>query len=182
MCITRIIIALLCVLPVLGCERSRRQVVTARVNALVVDSDTNLEPAVIGLLREAESQDSFTRTKAINGIGRIAEKHGLGNCHAKVVESLGSFLDCEDAYVRRESALALLRVEYNLELAVSPLINAVSRRNPVDAAWFAAEALGKLGSDGRIAIPVLREAANSDDEHLAAIAANSLEKLENAVP
>lgn len=179
-----VVVAFLCVLAVPGCERSRRQEITARVNALVVDADTNanLESTVIRLLREAKSEDSFTKMKAINGIGRVAEKHGLGDSHAKVVESLGIYLECDDNYVRRESALALLRVEDNLQLAISPLMEAVKRREPVDSAWFAAEALGKLGSDGHIAIPVLREAANGEDDNLAAIAAESLEKLENALP
>ena len=176
-----VIVAFFCVLAVPGCERSRRQKINAKVNTLVLDADANLESAIIALLREARSEDSFTKMKAINGIGRVAEKHGLGDSHAKVVESLGIYLECDDNYVRRESALALVRVGDNLQLAVSPLMEAVRRREPVDSAWFAAEALGKLGSDGRIAIPVLREAANGEDDHLAAIAAESLEKLENVL-
>lgn len=184
MCKRLVIVAIICILPVPGCERSRRQEITARVNALVVDADTNvnLESALTALLHEAASGDSFTKMKAVNGIGRIAEKHGLGEIHAKVVESLGIYLECDDSYVRRESALALLRVEDDLQMAISPLMEAVRRREPVDSAWFAAEALGNLGSDGRIAIPVLREAANGEDDHLAAIAAKSLEKLENTLP
>ena len=176
-----VIVAFVCVFAISGCERSRRQEITANVNTLILDADANLESAVIGLLREAKSDDSFTKMKAINGIGRVAEKHGLGDRHAKVVEALGIYLECDDNYVRRESALALTRVGGNLQLAVLPLMEAVRRREPVDSAWFAAEALGKLGTDGRIAIPVLREAANGEDDHLAAIAAESLAKLENAL-
>ena len=41
-------------------------------------------------------------------------------------------------------------------------MEAVRRREPVKSAWFAAEALGKLGSNRRMAIAVLREAAKGE--------------------
>jgi hypothetical protein len=78
--------------------------------------------------------------------------------------------------VEREAALALGEVAIGRADAVGPLIEKL-RDVEDDAAWFSAEALGKIGVPSSPAISALEKASRSPNDIMADNAARALKDL-----
>lgn len=84
-------------------------------------------------------------------------------------------LDDPDAVVRQEAALAARALGPWAQPAVADLTRLINKYPRHSAAWFAAEALGKIGPGAREAIPALEEAAKQP--YVGEYAATALAKI-----
>lgn len=125
-----------------------------------------LEPAdegALGILKQSlQDNDPYVRTMAVVAMG------SLGNFQAtalgpKLVPLLVEKVKDDDGSVRREAVLALGHYKSFAHIAATNLTEVLSKFPGHDVAWFAADLLGELGTNGAVAIPFLIEAIARDD-------------------
>src|SRR5690606_19589378 len=110
---------------------------------------------------------SFAKTYACGELMR------LGSLARPAVPALIRALDSGDNTVEREVARALGEIAVDMAEPVEPLRKRV-REFKNDAAWFACEALGKIGRPALVAIPDLEEAAKSPVDSMSRKARHAL--------
>jgi HEAT repeat protein len=143
-----------------GCFRSKvNKIEDARIALAENPSDRN---GLSVLKQSLEEHDPYLRAQAVIALGSLGDQHGsiLGS---EVVPLLvGKIKDGEGA-VRRNAILALSHYKTLAHLGITNLIEVLSRFPGHDSAWFAADLLGELGTNGVTAIPSLVEALSNRD-------------------
>jgi HEAT repeat protein len=155
--------------------RWSRVAVSNRVHELVkrVESGDEAERALDELVQILKTGNSFQRTTAAVGLGEC------GPMAASKIPELVAALDSQDHFVSREAARALCDIGINLEQAIPSLRKALKNIYWIDVACYSAEALGKAGKAGVVAIPDLEiAAAQTEDAELARIARESIERIQ----
>jgi len=116
------------------------------------------------------SRWSFARVYA------CTELQALGPLAKLAIPDLIRALGCGNPFVEREAARALGTVSVGMDDAVEPLRRKLYAKGS-DAAIFAAEALGNIGSPAIRTIPDLEKAAKSSDPSIAYRSQKSLKRL-----
>jgi HEAT repeat protein len=112
----------------------------------------------------------------------------IGPAAQAVIPDLDRLLQTKEDELRETAAVALWRIERKTRQAISVLIPLVkgerppggtSEEVPLWARIAAAEALGRMGAEAKVAIPVLREAFQSPNGHFRVAAAAAFWSLED---
>lgn len=94
------------------------------------------------------------RARAVVAFGNLGDSHA-GALGPEIVPLLVRKLKDDGGSVRRNAVLALSHYKTYAPLAVTNLIEIISKFPSHDSAWFAADLLGDLGTNGVIAVPAL---------------------------
>jgi HEAT repeat protein len=167
-------------------ELKRREGEIEKLRALVgkVRQNPSDSAALLELASYADRENYWDRTQMFAQVRSLARTFLVTPEAQMVFETtlLPAFkkgLGDSDPYVRREAALAA-REFGPLAVGVIPELIKVMREHPSeDASWFAAEALGNMGSQAREAIPALQVAAKEGSASLQDEARNAIQKIEN---
>ena len=114
-----------------------------------IETGNDVDSAYDALRVELESGSDFGRMYAATVFG------DLGPEASRAVPWLTQSLNDRDPVVRRESALALSNIGPASEPAMDELMKTIRRSNS-DAAWFAADAMGNIGSPAIPHLPGLK--------------------------
>ena len=112
------------------------------------------EDAVPALIQELESPDQDVRILATKSLGRI------GKDAYDAISLLIEGLQDSSSGVRWQSSLALRKIGEN---AVPALIEELQNPN-LEVCHSAARILGQIGSDAEIAVPILIQLVQNEDE------------------
>lgn len=163
-------------------ERARRtQVVDLLRNAeeriLVQDDQTAL--AVI--LQAAQSEDSFTQSKAMATLGYVASRDPYTARSAEVSTVIMDALYEQDRHILRQAAAAAGELDDDDPLLLARLLELVSKYPNRDIGWFAAISLGSLASvENKEVLSALNEASQSNYPKLRSAAMRALEEIQSS--
>jgi HEAT repeat protein len=136
-----------------------------------IEHDQNDISALNEIVEVLHGRWSFAQTYAC---GTLRE---LGPLARPALGDLIWALDCGNPFVEREAARALGDVSVGMPDAVPALMQKL-RDEDDDAAWFAAESLGKIGRPAKPALSALERASRSDNQQMADSAKRALKRLE----
>lgn len=140
-----------------GCFQHRLTQIESAANDLKKNpADQN---ALNTLVRFLDDNDAYLRAQAVIALGNLGDSHAsaLG---PKVVPLLVKGLKDNGGAVRRNAVLALSHYKSFAPLAVTNLIEIISKFPSHDSSWFAADLLGDIGTNAVIAVPALVVALN----------------------
>lgn len=138
----------------MGCRTGRQEILYIHSLGDRLEADPSDKQSLARLEGYLNHPDPIFRTQAVSAIGNVGRKHSeaLGDT---VVPLLIARLKDHDAAVRRYAVLALGRYGQKAERAVAGLVQVLSNYMGTDAAMFAADVLGDLGSAAFPAVPEL---------------------------
>jgi HEAT repeat protein len=151
-------------------EDSEAWVRNAAANALG-KFGSKAKEAVPGLLKSLEDQDHSVRENAVSALGRI------GFDDPEIVGLLVKMLGHEDARMRGNAAEALGNCALN-ENAVKELALVLQDQRH-EVRLRVANALGKVGSGAKAAVPALKQAAGDRFPSVRRAAENALKKIDS---
>jgi HEAT repeat protein len=122
-----------------------------------------------------ERSDAFMGDIRPYGIRTLAE---FGPRAVGIAPQLEKYLQMEDTRLAAAAALVKIRPEGNAKLAA--LVAGELKNESWYARDEAARILGDMGGNARECLPQLRDAARSEDQEFAKIAAESIKKIEEA--
>ena len=128
-------------------------------------------PALITALQDGRENVRASAAYALGEMGPIA---------AEAVDGLIGLLTDESEEVRRHATSALGMIKVPSSKTVPALIEVLEDREDTDLAFFAAQALTRIGPDAVEAIPALREALMSESAYVRGFAAEALSRIGTA--
>ena len=104
----------------------------------------------------------------------------MGPVAAEAVDGLIGLLVDESEEVRRHATSALGMIKVPVSKTVPALVQVLEDREDTDLAFFAAQALTRIGPDATAAVPALREALLSDSAYVRGFSAEALSRIGTA--
>ena len=131
-------------------------------------------PAVLTLMNVLKDERENVRASAAYALGE------MGSVAAEAVDGLIALLTDESEEVRRHATSALGMIKEPVSKTVPALVPVLADREDTDLAFFAAQALTRIGPDAVEAIPALREALVSDSAYVRGFSSEALSRIGTA--
>ena len=128
-------------------------------------------PALITALQDERENVRASAAYALGEMGPVA---------AEAVDGLIALLADESEEVRRHATSALGMIKVPSSKTVPALIEVLEDREDTDLAFFAAQALTRIGPDAVEAIPALREALMSESAYVRGFSSEALSRIGTA--
>ena len=128
-------------------------------------------PTLITALQDASEN---VRASAAYALGE------MGPAAAEAVDELVALLIDESEEVRRHATSALGMIKVPVSKTVPALVDVLEDREDTDLAFFAAQALTRIGPDATEAIPALREALMSESAYVRGFSSEALSRIGTA--
>ncbi len=130
--------------------------------------------AVPALITALEDERENVRASAAYALGE------MGPVAAEAVDGLIALLTDESEEVRRHATSALGMIKVPVSKTVPALVQILEDREDTDLAFFAAQALTRIGPDATEAVPVLREALMSESAYVRGFSSEALGRIGTA--
>ena len=130
--------------------------------------------AVPALITALEDERENVRASAAYALGE------MGLVAAEAVDGLIALLTDESEEVRRHATSALGMIKEPVSRTVPALVRVLEDREDTDLAFFAAQALTRIGPDAPEAIPALREALVSESAYVRGFSSEALSRIGTA--
>ena len=104
----------------------------------------------------------------------------MGPVAAEAVDGLIALLTDESEEVRRHATSALGMIKVPVSKTVPALVKVLEDREDTDLAFFAAQALTRIGPDATEAVPALREALMSESAYVRGFSSEALSRIGTA--
>ena len=130
--------------------------------------------AVPALVSALEDERENVRASAVYALGE------MGPVAAEAVDALITLLTDESDEVRRHAVSALGMIKVPTSKTVPALVEVLEDREDTDLAFFAAQALTRIGPDATEAIPALREALMSESAYVRGFSSEALSRIGTA--
>ena len=127
--------------------------------------------AVSALATALEDERENVRASAAYALGEI------GPVAAEAVDGLVALLTDESEEVRRHATSALGLIKVPVLKTVPALVKVLEDREDTDLAFFAAQALTRIGSDATEAVPALGEALMSESAYVRGFSSEALSRI-----
>ena len=131
-------------------------------------------PAVPALITVLEDERENIRASAAYALGE------MGLVAAEAVDGLIALLTDESEEVRRHATSALGMIKEPVSKTVPALVRVLEDREDTDLAFFAAQALTRIGPDAPEAIPALQEALVSESAYVRGFSSEALSRIGTA--
>ena len=131
-------------------------------------------PAVSELITVLQDERENVRASAAYALGE------MGPVAAESVDPLIALLRDESEEVRRHATSALGMIKVPVSKTVPALVEVLEDREDTDLAFFAAQALTRIGPDATAAIPALREALMSESAYVRGFSSEALGRIGTA--
>ncbi|MDE0424367.1 MAG: HEAT repeat domain-containing protein [Candidatus Poribacteria bacterium] len=128
-------------------------------------------PALIAALKDERENVRASTVYALGEMGPVA---------AEAVDGLIALLTDESEEVRRHATSALGMIKVPVSKTVPALVRVLADREDTDLAFFAAQALTRIGPDATEAVPALREALLSDSAYVRGFSSEALSRIGTA--
>ena len=128
-------------------------------------------PALIVALQDERENVRASAAYALGEMGPVA---------AEAVDGLIALLTDESEEVRRHATSALGMIKVPVSKTVPALIEVLEDREDTDLAFFAAQALTRIGPDATEAVPALREALMSESAYVRGFSSEALGRIGTA--
>ena len=128
-------------------------------------------PALIAALKDEREN---VRASTVYALGEMAP------VAAEAVDGLIALLTDESEEVRRHATSALGMIKVPVSKTVPALVRVLADREDTDLAFFAAQALTRIGPDATEAVPALREALLSDSAYVRGFSSEALSRIGTA--
>lgn len=170
----------------------RKPAVESLINALAAEKEAfDMEPilhicdaahglAAIGtvavpkLITALQDERENVRASAAYALGE------MGPVAAEAVDGLIALLTDASEEVKRHATSALGMIKVPVSKTVPALIEVLEDREDTDLAFFAAQALTRIGPDATEAVPALREALMSESAYVRGFSAEALSRIGTA--
>ncbi|MDE0465582.1 MAG: HEAT repeat domain-containing protein [Candidatus Poribacteria bacterium] len=130
--------------------------------------------AVPALITALEDERENVRASAVYVLGEI------GLVAAEAVDGLIALLTDESEEVRRHATSALGMIKEPVSKTVPALVRVLEDREDTDLAFFAAQALTRIGPDATEAVPALQEALVSESAYVRGFSSEALSRIGTA--
>ncbi|MDE0555424.1 MAG: HEAT repeat domain-containing protein [Candidatus Poribacteria bacterium] len=130
--------------------------------------------AVPALITALEDERENVRASAAYALGEA------GPVAAEAVDGLVGLLTDESEEVRRHATSALGMIKVPVSKTVPALVRVLADRDDTDLAFFAAQALTRIGPDATEAVPALREALLSESAYVRGFSSEALSRIGTA--
>ena len=131
-------------------------------------------PAVPALISALEDERESVRASAAYALGE------MGPVAAEAVDALVVLLTDESAEVRRHAISALGMIKVPTSKTVPVLVEVLRNPEDTDLAFFAAQALTRIGPDATGAVPALRDALMSKSAYVRGFSSEALSRIGTA--
>ena len=131
-------------------------------------------PAVAALITALEDERENVRASAAYAVGE------MGPVAAEAVDGLIALLTDESEEVQRHATSALGMIKVPVAKTVPALVRVLEDREDTDLAFFAAQALTRIGPDATEAVPALREALLSESAYVRGFSSEALSRIGTA--
>ena len=131
-------------------------------------------PAVSALISALEDERENVRASAAYALGE------MGPVAAEAVDALVALLTDESEEVRRHGTSALGMIKVPTLKTVPALVEVLENPEDTDLAFFAAQALTRIGPDATEAVPALREALMSESAYVRGFSSEALSRIGTA--
>ena len=128
-------------------------------------------PALISALKDERENVRASAAYALGEMGPVA---------AAAVDGLIALLTDASEEVRRHATSALGMIKVPVSKTVPALVRVLEDRDDTDLAFFAAQALTRIGPDATEAVPALREALLSDSAYVRGFSSEALSRIGTA--
>ena len=128
-------------------------------------------PAVSELITALQDARENVRASAAYALGE------MGPVAAEAVDALIGLLADESEEVQRHATSALGMIKVPVSKTVPALVAVLEDREDTDLAFFAAQALTRIGPDATEAIPALREALMSESAYVRGFSSEALGRI-----
>ena len=157
--------------------RRKKRLIWSRFSISVMlhtDSLRSVPRLVPALMNVLEDERENVRASAAYALGE------MGPVAAEAVDGLIALLTDESEEVRRHATSALGMIKEPVSKTVPALVRVLEDREDTDLAFFAAQALTRIGPDAVEAIPALREALVSDSAYVRGFSSEALSQIGTA--
>ncbi len=131
-------------------------------------------PAVSALVSALKDERENVRASAAYALGE------MGPIAAEAVDALITLLTDESEEVRRHTISALGMIKVPTSKTVPALVKVLEDREDTDLAFFAAQALTRIGPDATEAVPALGEALMSESAYVRGFSSEALSRIGTA--
>ena len=131
-------------------------------------------PAVPALMNRLEDERENVRASAAYALGE------MGPVAAEAVDALIALLTDESEEVRRHATSAVGMIKVPTSKTVPALVKILRNPEDTDLAFFAAQALTRIGPDATQAVPALRDALMSESAYVRGFSAEALSRIGTA--
>lgn len=128
-------------------------------------------PALVSALKDTRENVRASAAYALGEMGPVA---------AAAVDGLVGLLTDASEEVRRHATSALGMIKVPVSKTVPALVRVLEDRDDTDLAFFAAQALTRIGPDATEAVPALREALLSDSAYVRGFSSEALGRIGTA--
>ena len=128
-------------------------------------------PALVSALKDTRENVRASAAYALGEIGPVA---------GAAVDGLIALLTDASEEVRRHATSALGMIKVPVSKTIPALIRVLEDREDTDLAFFAAQALTRIGPDATEAVPALREALLSDSAYVRGFSSEALSRIGTA--
>ncbi len=125
-------------------------------------------PALITALKDERENVRASAAYALGEMGTVA---------AEAVDGLVALLTDESEEVRRHATSALGMIKVPVSKTVPALVRVLEDREDTDLAFFAAQALTRIGPDATEAVPALRDALLSESAYVRGFSSEALSRI-----
>ena len=126
---------------------------------------------VSALITALQDERENVRASAAYALGE------MGPVAAEAVDGLIALLTDESEEVRRHATSALGMIKVPVSKTVPALVDVLEDREDTDLAFFAAQALTRIGPDATAAVPALREALMSESAYVRGFSSEALGRI-----
>jgi HEAT repeat protein len=131
-------------------------------------------PAVSVLISALQDKRENVRASAAYALGE------MGSVAAEAVDALIALLTEESEEVRRHATSALGMIKVPTSKTVPALVKVLRNPEDTDLAFFAAQALTRIGPDATEAVPALRDALMSESAYVRGFSSEALSRIGTA--
>ncbi len=131
-------------------------------------------PAVSVLISALQDERENVRASAVYALGE------MGPVAAEAVDALIALLTDESEEVRRHATSALGMIKVPTSKTVPALVKVLRNPEDTDLAFFAAQALTRIGPDATEAVPALRDALMSESAYVRGFSSEALSRIGTA--
>ena len=132
---------------------------------------TGMSETVSALVTALQDARENVRASAAYALGE------MGPVAAEAVDGLVALLTDESEEVRRHATSALGMIKVPVSKTVPALIDVLEDREDTDLAFFAAQALTRIGPDATEAVPALQEALMSESAYVRGFSSEALGRI-----
>ena len=131
-------------------------------------------PAVSALISALQDERGNVRASAAYALGE------MGPVAAEAVDALIALLMDESEEVRRHATSALGMIKVPTSKTIPALVKVLRNPEDTDLAFFAAQALTRIGPDATEAVPALRDALMSESAYVRGFSSEALSRIGTA--